>query len=138
MSFSISKLSSEVWGNSFSEYAHTAVFNEIKPSHWDRIDYALLVLSDSIPVAYMTCREFSHDTVYWQYGGVFNPIKDTIYSFKAYKALMEWHKNHYKRVVTYIENTNKVMLKMAAKVGFIITGIRNYHGSVLLEHLLEF
>lgn len=138
MKFKVLKIESDKW-KELSEKAHLIAFNEKKPSDWDRIDFALLAVSDEdIPLAYMTCREFSHDTIYWQYGGAFPPVKDTIHSFKIYSAFKDWHSSKYKRAVTYIENTNSVMLKMAMKIGFKITGIRNYNNEILLEHLLEF
>lgn len=134
----IKRIEAKDWIENFSESAHILAFNEVKPKTWDRIDYALLVLMDDVPSAYMTCREWSHDTVYWQFGGVFPNAKNTIWSYKYYEALINWHRNTYDRCLTYIENTNSPMLKMAAKVGFKIIGVRNYHKSVMLEHLLEF
>jgi hypothetical protein len=122
-----------------SEKVHDIIFNEIKPSSYDRIGYALLATDDDGTMfAYMTCRENDSETVYWQYGGSFPAARDTIKSFKAYQAFARWHSERYKRVVTLIENTNFVMLKMAMKIGFKIIGIRNYKGDVLLEHLMEF
>ena len=53
-------------------------------------------------------------------------------------AFVEWCKPRYKRITTLIENKNTVMLKMAMKVGFRVIGVRNFQGSILLEHLLEF
>lgn len=135
----IERISGPIWVENFSENAHLATFGQVKPKEWDRIDFALLGVVDGTPMGYMTCREFSHDTVYWQYGGsIPNVSRGTIWAFRLYEAFLAWHKERYKRCVTYIENTNSAMLRMAAKIGFIITGIRNYHGDVLLEHLLEF
>lgn len=122
-----------------SEVSHAAVFNEIKPKEWDRIDYALVVNDgDNKAVGYVTCRELDSQTVYWQFGGCFLEYRNSIKTFRAYQAFVRWAKDSYSRVCTYIENTNEAMLKMAAKVGFVIVGVRNFNGSVLLEHLLEF
>lgn len=138
MDFSIRKLDKKEWED-FSESAHKICFNEIKPKEWDRIDYALLVINEKEePCGYMTCKEIDSKSIFWQYGGGFKPVLETIYSMKAYQALMYWHKERYDRIGTYIENTNSKMLKMAAKIGFKITGIRNYNNQILLEHLLEF
>ena len=139
MSVVVKRIEKDVWVSSFSEHAHKAVFEELKPKEWDRIDYALITVNEQDePTCYMTCREFSHDTVYWQYGGSFPNVRGTVGSYVGYTAFRDWHKERYARVVTYIENTNSKMLKMAASIGFIITGVRNYKGEVLLEHLLEF
>lgn len=138
MTFEIQKLDAKVWFH-FSEHAHRACFNEIKPKDWDRIDYALLAVNDAEdPIGYMTCRELDAHSVYWQYGGAFKPIEKTIYPVKVYDAFINWHRGKYERVGTYIENTNRAMLKMAARSGFLITGVRSYQGKILLEHLLEF
>lgn len=121
-----------------SENAHSAVFGTYKPKEWDRIDYALLALRDEEVLGYVTCREFDSQTLYWQFGGMLPHLRNTITSFQCYLAFRDWTKNKYERVVTYIENTNMVMLKMAMKIGYLITGIRNFQGSILLEHTLEF
>lgn len=52
-------------------------------------------------------------------------------------AAKEFCEKDYKRITTYIENKNTPMLKFAMKIGFRITGIRNYKNEILLEHLLE-
>lgn len=138
MTFTIHKMDPKTW-ESFSEHAHRACFSEIKPREWDRIDYALLCTNEKDePCGYMTCRELDSKSVYWQFGGAFKPIKGTINSMRVYEAFINWHKERYQRVCTYIENDNRAMLRMADKVGFKITGIRNYNSQVLLEHLLEF
>lgn len=132
------RISGHDWVEGFSENAHKAVFNEIKPKSLDRIDFALIAIHNDDLVSYMTCREFDSESIYWQFGGTVDKYRDTILSFKAYTAFTEWHKQNYKRCMTYIENDNCVMLKMAMKVGFRICGVRNFKGSILLEHLLEF
>ncbi len=123
----------------FSENAHKIAFQEHKPAHFDRIDFALLAVGrDETPAAYVTCRELDHASVYWQFGGAMPGSKGGIPAFRAYEAFVRHAKTHYERVTTLIENTNTPMLKMAMKVGFRIVGIRNFKGSILLEHLLEF
>lgn len=132
------KLSPSEW-EKMSEDAHLVVFDELRPTRMDRIDFALLALDrDDNICAYVTCRELDEESVYWQYGGSFPGSRDTIKSFQAYQAFVRFSKENYKHVGTLIENTNQVMLKMAMKVGFIITGIRNFKGSILLEHQLDF
>lgn len=123
----------------FSEDAHKIAFGTIKPVSQDRLDFALIVINEdqNVPMGYVTCRELDSDTVYWQFGGAMPGTKNTKNSWEAYKALVDWCELKYKRITTLIENDNLVMLKMAMKVGFRISGIRYYKG-VLVEHILEF
>lgn len=136
MTVDIDKIDKKDWGR-FSEEAHKIAFKEIKPKEWDRIDYALLGRHFDTPMGYVTCREVDAHTVYWQFGGAFPGTKSTSLSFLTYQGFVNWTKNRYERIVTYIENDNLVMLKMAMKVGFRITGVRVYKDSILLEHTLE-
>ncbi len=136
ISYEVNKLTPEEWAV-LSEDAHRAVFNEVKPSAFDRIDFALVCHSEGLPRGYVTCREFDHETLYWQFGGSFPGTRGTVISWEVYRALTIWALQRYKRITTLIENTNEVMMKMAMKRGFRIVGLRNYGGSILLEHLLE-
>lgn len=122
----------------FSEYAHKICFNEVKPSSFDRIDFAMLCVGNGRPCAYVTCRELDPDTVYWQFGGAFPETRGTLLSWKCYEKMNEMIRGKYKRITTLIENNNIVMLKFAMKMGYRIIGVRNFKGSILLEHLLEF
>lgn len=133
----VEKLSPQQW-SVLSEKAHLIVFKENKPAYFDRIDYALICSDAGTVLGYLTAREMDHETVYWQFGGTFPSARGTILSFRVYDLFANWTKTAYKRVVTLIENDNIVMLKFAMKVGFRIQGIKNYHGNVLLEHVLEF
>lgn len=131
------KFSAQDW-QQYSENAHKIAFNEHKPRDWDRIDFALLVVDADKPAGYVTCREHDSHSVYWQFGGAFPGTKESIHAYRGYQAFVEWCRPRYQRVGTLIENTNTAMLKMAMKVGFRIVGVRNFKGSILLEHLLEF
>lgn len=133
----IERIAKEDWQR-LSETAHEICFAEKKPAAWDRIDFALLAVEDLVPIGYITCREIDAHTLYWQFGGAFPGTKDTIKSFSAYQAMVRYASERYKRVATYIENTNRVMLKMAGRCGFLITGIRVFDGDILVEHCLEF
>lgn len=132
-------LTKEQWAL-LSEKAHLVVFNENKPVAMERIDYALLAEGeDGLPESYATCREIDAETVYWQYGGSFPGTRGTINSLRNFNGFIRYAKEFgYKRICYYVENTNAPMLKLAAKTGFLITGVRNYKGHVLVEHLLEF
>jgi RimJ/RimL family protein N-acetyltransferase len=134
----VEQLSAEEW-SSLSEDAHRVVFGSVKPASLDRIDFALLVVDEEhTPMGYVTCREWDRDTLYWQFGGMFPGTKETIHSFAVFQALIAWCRPRYQRLTALVENSNTPMLKMAMKVGYRITGVRTFQGSVLLEHLLEF
>ena len=132
----IAKLSAEEW-EKFGTEAHLICFNEHLPAENNRIDFALLTFEEDVPLAYTTCREFDAWTVYMQFGGAFPSAKGTMKSFRSYEKIIESLKGEYKRATTLIENDNMPMLKFAMKAGFKIIGVRNYKGSILLEHLLD-
>ena len=123
-----------------AENAHLIVFHEVKKPEMDRIDFTLVVESEhGIMLQYGACRELDAESLYYQYGGSFPGTKGTIKSHRAFEALLTWaRENGYKRVSFLVENTNTPMLKLALATGFLITGIRHFHGLILLEHLKEF
>jgi hypothetical protein len=128
----------EVWKRDYSENAHLITFNKHKPASWDRIDYALLMADEEKPCAYITCREFDHETIYWQFGGALPDTIGTTKSLECFNMALEWAKDLYKRVTFLVENDNVPMLKLAMKRDFKIVGVKNFKGTILLEHLLEF
>lgn len=133
------QISKEKWAE-LAEKAHLIVFNETKKPDMDRIDFTLLVESGSgIPMQYATCRELDKESLYFQYGGSFPGTKGTINSVRCMEKIIEWAEfAGYKRISFLIENTNEAMLKLAIRTGFLITGIRNFKGLILVEHLKEF
>ena len=133
----IERIPKDAW-IAMSEKAHLIAFDTHKPVETERIDFACLIKCGHQLLGYGTFKEMDSGTLYWQFGGAFPGTKDSSMSFKGYQALVDWCGRKYERVYTYIENTNLVMLKFAMKVGYRITGIRNYKGNILLEHLLEF
>jgi hypothetical protein len=126
----------EEW-QTFAENAHLICFNEHRPAEMNRIDFALLVVDGKTPQAYGTFREIDSETVYMQYGGSFPETLNTVKSFQAYCLVLNYLKERYKRATTLIENTNLVMMKFAMKQGLRIIGVRNFKGSILLEHYIE-
>jgi hypothetical protein len=137
VNFEIEQIDAQTWTSTFSQNAHRIAFGEIREPDKERIDYALLIASNGIALGYMTCRELDSKAVYWQYGGAFPSVEKTVHALPAYKALRDWHLERYDVIGTLIENTNFPMLKMAQKVGFLITGIRVFNGKILLEHTLK-
>lgn len=132
------KLGKEKWSY-VSEAAHQAVFGELLKSEYDRVDFGLLAIDaeKDEPIGYLTARETDAESVYLKYGGSFPPIKGTRNSLPAYLALLNWLKVRYKRITTYVENTNVVYLKMAMHAGFRVIGIRNFKQDILLELFME-
>lgn len=123
----------------YSKEAHLLCFNEIKAVDMDRISFALLAVDEEKPVAYMTIQELDGMTAYLQHGGSFPETRGSANSWKAYVSMLKYLKEMgYVRGGTYIENTNKPMLKFAMKAGWLITGIRTFEGTVLLEHQIKF
>lgn len=133
------QISKDKWSE-LAEKAHLVVFNEIKKPELDRIDYALMVESDSgIPMQYATCRELDSESLYFQYGGSFPGTKGSIRSLRCMEKIIEWASFYgYRRISFLVENTNEAMLKLGMRCGFIICGIRNFKGLILLEHVKEF
>lgn len=138
MKFRIFRVTPDIWKKNFSEYAHKYSFGEVRCGDRERIDYALLAVNEEeLPCGYMTCREIEERVVYWQFGGAFPPIEKTVYPMRLYGEFLKWHLERYDRIVTYIENKNTPMLKMAMKIGFLVTGIRTFENAVLLENTLK-
>lgn len=122
----------------FAENAHLICFNEKRPDAMNRIDYALVVEENDMPLAYMTIKELDSETVYMQYGGAFPSAKNTIKSFQSYEVMMNFLKENYKLGLTLIENTNTAMMKFAMKFGLRVTGLKLFNGIILLEHSIKF
>lgn len=133
----IEKLSPSEW-DLFAEDAHKIAFNEIRKPDMNRISYALLLTENKVPLAYATVRELDAETAYWQHGGVFPPAEKTVSAVKCYLKVLSYCVDAgYKRVTTYIENTNKAMLKMAITIGFIPMGVRYFKQQIFVEFLLD-
>lgn len=128
----------EKW-KELSERAHLIVFNELKKPETSRIDFALLVESASgEPMQYAECREIAEGSLFMQYGGSFPGTKGTVASVRCLEQILEWAEfAGYKRISFLVENTNEAMLKLAMRMGFLITGIRMHKGKVFLENVLD-
>lgn len=132
-------LGKEDWAQ-LAQDAHKAIFGENKPASQERIDFALLCVdqvTDDV-LTYVTCKELSADVLYWSYGGAFPPASGSVTAWLCYKAATaKSFEKGYKTIFTLIENTNKPMLKFAAKMGYKIVGLRHVDGATMLEHVLE-
>ncbi len=121
---------------SMSKDSHMTVFLEEREPDMDRIDYALLAVTEEQKIIlYLTCTEFDKNTVYWNHGGATPPFKKTVKVIQAYDAFLHKMKDMgYKNVIMHVRNDNKSMLKLAARSGFKIVGIRVNEKCILLEH----
>lgn len=118
-----------------SELIHGQVFKEYRSKELNRIDFALVAWKENEPIGYVTCRAFDSETIYMGFGGAFK--QKSADAVIGYFEILKYLKERYKRATTLIENNNQAMLKLAMKAGFLICGIKNFKGSILLEHLLE-
>jgi hypothetical protein len=125
----------ETW-KEMSEGAHLTVFGTHKPVEWERIDFAMVAINETDPLAYSTCKEHDSRTVYMQFGGAFPSAKGGILAYRAFEAGIHYLTCKYERIQMVIKNTNNAMLKMAQKAGFLIVGVKLLNNEVLVEHLL--
>lgn len=135
----VHRLSKEDWSKLASD-AHRAIFGESKPASQERIDFALLCVEQTTDdvLSYVTCKELSPDTLYWSYGGAFPSSSKGVIAWACYEAMTaKSFELGFKTIFTLIENGNKPMLKFAAKMGYVIVGIRHVSGCTMLEHVLE-
>lgn len=136
--FSVLKITPQEWA-SISENCHAVVFQEKRPFDMDRLDYVLLAESaEKKPCGYCTVRELDSESVYWQYGGGFPGTKESVNAVQAYGKFIEWTKSRYKRISTYVENSNVRYLKLAMHFGFRVVGCRFIQGKIYLDLLNEF
>lgn len=135
------QISPEDWAL-VAEQAHLLAFQERRPAEMNKISFCVTVEEKEkpgVPLVFATMRELDSESIYWQYGGVFSPAQKSIKTYACYHKVSQFTKElGFKRVTTYVENTNKAMLKLAIDLGFIPIGIRNFKQQILLELLLEF
>lgn len=134
----IDYIPSDEWERYCAPHAHLAVFGETLPPGLERIDYALVAVSEALakPLAYLTVREFDEETAYLKRGGAFEALPVGA-RLKVYLQLLDYLMQRYVRLTTLVENTNVPYLKLAMTAGFRAIGLRNFHGSILLELLKE-
>lgn len=138
--FALQLISKDDWKEYFAKEAHALVFNEVRSSDLDRIDFALILLDKDSPVAFVTCREHDAETIYMQYGGAMPQNKKTYGVSQGYAQMVAFLSSDpkYKRIATRIGNQNTAMLRLAMSQGFRIVGVTTFNGEVLVELLLEF
>lgn len=111
-----------------------ACFLEERPKEYNTFDFALFVEDgEGLPLGYMTCIEYNKETVYMQHGGGFPSIAQTTRVYAVYHLMMNYLKEHYKKLTTLIWNENLKMLKLAYTAGLRPTGIEFINGQVYLQ-----
>lgn len=139
MTFNIRQIQKEDWVQFLAESSYFLAFGEKREAALERIDFALLMTDEKDEVAaFITCKEMDSETLYWQYGGAMPQYKGTIYSVRGYELFMKWAQERYKRISTRIENWNLPMLRMALKLGFVVTGTTTFKNRIYLELFNEF
>lgn len=129
--------SKDEWKNIFSKNAHEIAFQEKWNPENERIDYAMLLVNETDPVAYATLKEQTPGHVYIQYGGAFPNSKGTVVSYKAFARMIDSLLKRYSKITTLVENTNWGMLKYYWSARFKVEGIRYFNNSTYLEMVFE-
>lgn len=133
----IEVLSSEEWAD-LSEDAHKLCFGEHRPSGFNTVDYALLVVDEyAKPVAYATIIEHDRYSAYMQHGGAFPESEKSIKTVRAYHMILHFLKHQYTRITTRIKNSNLSMLKLAFSGGLLVHGVDCIGGDIFLGLLWE-
>lgn len=113
-------------------------FGENRPAHLNRHHFVMAAFIEKEVMGYTTCLEMDSETVYLQHGGAFPNYEKSLFVMQAYQAMLKELEKIYTRVWTRVKNTNIVMLKIALKMGFLITGIYQFKGDTFVELHLEF
>lgn len=117
---------------------HACVHGTLRDPNMDRVDFVLLGVDDKDEMAgYITVKVFDDASVYFGWGGMFPSYKGTTKTYHIYKEAILFIFTQFKRINTYIRNTNVAMLKLAMKVGFLITGIKVIDNIIYCDLLLE-
>lgn len=135
--YKVELFTKEEW-DMMSEKVHFITFGEARSAVLNRHHFILGCAHNGQLGGYITCMEFDSRSVYIQYGGVFPDFLKTIHAMGGYKNLIGWLDERYDRATTYIENTNSSMLKMALKLGFVVTGTKVENGKTFVHLLNEF
>lgn len=113
--------------------AHFQAFDVVRPSEFNRCDFALVSMCGDEPTGFLQCMEMDADTIYLQSGGAFSPTKKSVFILPSFLALVDWCRTNYRRLVMRVSNENRAMLQLALKGGFLIIGTSNFKGKVTLE-----
>lgn len=131
----IHKLSSEQW-KGLSKSAHMAVFNKVRPPEVDRSDFVYFVTEDDKPFGYISVKEMDSSTAYLQFGGVVPDKRGSVKTYKGFVSVLE-ELAEYKNLTCFVENTNRVFIKMLLQLGFLVVGTRTLNKKIFVDFIKE-
>ncbi len=135
----VSVITKEGWLDSWQMHrAYAKTFHELRPAHLERPDFVLFCEYKERPCGFVTCIEMDSETVYWQFGGLFDEVKSTIAARSAISGCIEkMREKGFKRISTRVENTNLRMLRLEMKFGFLVVGTYTFKNKIYLELVNE-
>jgi len=86
-------------------------------------DFVLLNVTDKDITGFMSCFQTKQHEVYVMWGGV-RPEYRGIRTKQRLRQARDYLHERYTSVITSVENTNTVMLKLYLSLGYIIYGIK--------------
>ncbi len=136
--FEVKKLSKEQW-QELAQGVHSIVFKEIQDADYNRISYALLLVEkeSDVVTSYITIQEMDAKWAYIQYGGAFPNYQKGLYVVRGFHQLLNYLRERYDKISTFVENSNYAMLKLYMREGFLVTGIKYFRETILLENTFE-
>lgn len=135
----VSVVQKDQWQDSWQMHrCYAQVFHGERSLKDERPDFALVCTEDEKLRAFVTCIELDSETLYWQHGGAFDQIKNSLKVKRALLACLAESKSlGFKRVRTMIENTNTQALKLEMHCGFLISGTYFLKGKLFVELVNE-
>ncbi|MBD2731124.1 hypothetical protein H6G96_33620 [Nostoc sp. FACHB-892] len=121
-----------------SEEIHQIVFQEYRPRELERIDFAILFFYQKTLGGYMTFYEHNSEQIYIQFGGALPKFRNSPLIYKAYDQAIKQLLSQYSYLLTFVENNNIAMLKLALKTGWKIIGTRMTTDGRLLVELINY
>ena len=131
----IRMLSFQEWAP-YAEAAHAVAFQEMRKPTMERLDFVFVAEKNGAPAAYVTCREFDAESLYFSRGGAFPITKGSVRSFHAFLGFVGKSRElGYKRITYLVHNKNKAMLKFTLAADFLAIGCRTIDGETYIEFL---
>lgn len=113
------------------------VFGKQVEEHFKHFDSALVVYVEDRVVSYATTKKLSSDLVFLEMGGAAPSFKGTSYVPRSFLGMVEHLFETYKEITMSVRNNNFPMLRLALKLGFLITGTQlSNDGQLMLLHSL--
>lgn len=117
---------------------HEAVFGEKQNPEFIRFDFAMVCEDDKgALIGYGLAKERDRGHVHLSWGGAFPAARGSMKVWKAYKMALDELKQVYYSASSFVENTNKTMLKLNMALGFLIVGLHYENGKIYLEQFLN-